>query len=75
MVLDTGTLIAITIALAGSVTVMCLFWKQNIQMQREIRRLQAVGAPWCASLCFQRSGVGYFHRLLPGGGCQAWTGG
>ena len=40
MVLDTGTLIAITIALAGSVTVMCLFWKQNIQMQREIRRLQ-----------------------------------
>ena len=40
MILDTGTLIAITIALAGSITVMCLFWKQNIQQQKEIRRLQ-----------------------------------
>ena len=40
MILDTGTLIAITIALAGSVTMMCLFWKQNIQQQKEIRRLQ-----------------------------------
>jgi hypothetical protein len=40
MILDTGTLIAITIALAGSVTVMCLFWKQNVAQQREIRRLQ-----------------------------------
>jgi hypothetical protein len=40
MLLDTGTLIAIVIALAGSVTVMCLFWKQNIEQQREIRRLR-----------------------------------
>ena len=40
MILDTGTLIGITIALAGSVTVMCLFWKQNIAQQKEIRRLQ-----------------------------------
>jgi len=40
MILDTGTLIAIVIALAGSLTVMCLFWKQNIEQQREIRRLQ-----------------------------------
>jgi len=40
MILDTETLIAITIALAGSVTVMCLFWKQNVAQQREIRRLQ-----------------------------------
>ena len=40
MILDTGTLIAITIALAGSITVMCLFWKQNIEQQKEIRRLQ-----------------------------------
>ncbi len=40
MILDTGTLIAITIALAGSVTVMCLFWKQNIEQQKEIRRLR-----------------------------------
>ena len=40
MILDTGTLIGITIALAGSLTVMILFWKQNIEMQKEIRRLQ-----------------------------------
>ena len=40
MILDTGTLIAITIALAGSVFVMVMFWKQNIEMQKEIRRLQ-----------------------------------
>jgi ABC-type cobalamin transport system permease subunit len=40
MILDTGTLIGITIALAGSITVMGLFWKQNILLQKEIRRLQ-----------------------------------
>jgi hypothetical protein len=40
MILDTGTLIGITIALAGSITVMFLFWKQNILLQKEIRRLQ-----------------------------------
>jgi hypothetical protein len=40
MILDNGTLIAIVIALAGSVTVMCLFWKQNIEQQKEIRRLR-----------------------------------
>ena len=40
MILDTGTLVAIVIALAGSITVMCLFWKQNIEQQKEIRRLQ-----------------------------------
>ena len=40
MILDTGTLIAIIIALAGSLTVMGLFWKQNVAMQKEIRRLQ-----------------------------------
>jgi hypothetical protein len=40
MILDTGTLIAIVIALAGAITVMCLFWKQNIEQQKEIRRLQ-----------------------------------
>ena len=33
-------LIAIIIALAGSITVMCLFWKQNIEQQKEIRRLR-----------------------------------
>ena len=40
MILDTGTLIAIVIALAGSVTVMCLFWKRTIELEKEIRRLQ-----------------------------------
>jgi hypothetical protein len=40
MILDNGTLIAIVIALGGSLTVMCLFWKQNIAQQKEIRRLQ-----------------------------------
>ena len=42
MILDTGTLIAIVIALAGSLTVMCLFWKQNIEQHKEIRRLQVL---------------------------------
>ena len=40
MILDNGTLIAIVIALGGSITVMCLFWKQNIEQHKEIRRLQ-----------------------------------
>jgi hypothetical protein len=40
MILDTGTLLAIIIALAGSITVMCLFWKQNIAQEKEIRRLR-----------------------------------
>ena len=33
-------LIAIIIALAGCLIVMCLFWKQNISQQKEIRRLR-----------------------------------
>lgn len=40
MVLDNGTLIAIVIALTGSLTMMGLFWKQNIEQHKEIRRLQ-----------------------------------
>jgi hypothetical protein len=40
MILDTGTLIGITIALAGSLTVKILFCKQNIEQQKEIRRLR-----------------------------------
>jgi hypothetical protein len=40
MFLDTGTLIAITIALAGSVGVMFAFWKHNVKLEKEIRRLQ-----------------------------------
>jgi len=33
-------LLAIIIALLGSITVMCLFWKQNIALTKEVRRLQ-----------------------------------
>ena len=40
MILDNGTLISIVIALAGSLTVMGLFWKQNISQQKEISRLR-----------------------------------
>lgn len=40
MILDTGTLIAIVIALGGSVGMMIAFWNQNVQLQKEIRRLQ-----------------------------------
>jgi hypothetical protein len=40
MILDNGTLIAIVIALGGSLSMMLVFWKQNIEQQREIRRLQ-----------------------------------
>ena len=39
MLLPTDIL-AIIIALLGCLTVMCLFWKQNIAQQKEIRRLQ-----------------------------------
>ena len=40
MVLDDGTTLAIMIALLGSITVMCLFWKENINQHKQIRRLQ-----------------------------------
>jgi hypothetical protein len=33
-------LLAIIIALLGCLTVMGLFWKQNIEQQKEIRRLR-----------------------------------
>ena len=39
MILDTGTMLAIIIALAGSITVMCLFWKQNMELIKENSRL------------------------------------
>jgi undecaprenyl pyrophosphate phosphatase UppP len=39
MVLDAGTAIAIMIALTSSVAVMCLFWKENISLQRQIKVL------------------------------------
>jgi ABC-type cobalamin transport system permease subunit len=40
MVLDTGTLIGIVIALAGSISVMGLFWRENIHLQKKVRILQ-----------------------------------
>jgi len=40
MMLDTGTLIAITIALSASLGMMVAFWRHNIKLEKEIRRLQ-----------------------------------
>lgn len=40
MVIDTGTIIAIVIALLGAITVMGLFWEENIRLGKEVRRLQ-----------------------------------
>jgi hypothetical protein len=40
MYLDTGTIIGITIALAGSLAVMGLFWRENIYLQKKVRILQ-----------------------------------
>jgi uncharacterized integral membrane protein len=40
MILDTGTLIAIVIALAGSLSMMLAFWQRNVKLEKEIRRLQ-----------------------------------
>jgi hypothetical protein len=40
MILDTGTLIGIVIALSGSVGMMIAFWRHNIKLEKEIRRLQ-----------------------------------
>ena len=42
MILDTGTLIAIVIALAGSLSMMLAFWQRNVKLEKEIRRLQIV---------------------------------
>ena len=40
MVIDTGTMAAIIIALLGSLSVMGLFWRENIQLQKKVRILQ-----------------------------------
>jgi hypothetical protein len=40
MILTTGDMIAVLIALVGSVTVMCLFWRENVHLQRENRKLR-----------------------------------
>jgi hypothetical protein len=42
MKLDNGTLIGIIIALTGSLGMMIAFWQRNIQLEKEIRRLQIV---------------------------------
>jgi hypothetical protein len=40
MTLDTGTMTAIILALLSSLSVMGLFWKENIQLQKKVRILQ-----------------------------------
>jgi undecaprenyl pyrophosphate phosphatase UppP len=40
MILDTGTILAIIIALGGSIGVMIAFWKQNVQLTKENYRLR-----------------------------------
>ena len=40
MILDTGTLIAIVIALSGSLGMMLAFWQRNVKLEKEIRRLR-----------------------------------
>ena len=40
MIMDNGTLIAIVIALTGSIGMMIAFWQRNVQLEKEIRRLQ-----------------------------------
>jgi hypothetical protein len=40
LILDNGTLIAIVIALTGSLGMMIAFWQRNVQLEKEIRRLQ-----------------------------------
>jgi hypothetical protein len=42
LILDTGTLIAIVIALSGSLGIMIAFWQRNVKLEKEIRRLQIV---------------------------------
>jgi uncharacterized integral membrane protein len=40
MILDNETLIAIVIALTGSLSMMIAFWQRNVKLEKEIRRLQ-----------------------------------
>lgn len=40
MLLDTGTIIGIIIALLGSLTMMVIFWRENANQHKQIRRLQ-----------------------------------
>ena len=40
MIMDNETLIAIVIALTGSIGMMIAFWQRNVQLEKEVRRLQ-----------------------------------
>jgi hypothetical protein len=40
MLIDNGTVLGIIIALLGAMTVMGLFWRENIRLAKEVRRLQ-----------------------------------
>jgi hypothetical protein len=40
MILDNSTLIAIVIALSGSLGMMIAFWNRTVKLEREVRRLQ-----------------------------------
>jgi len=40
MLLDNGTIIGIIIALLGSLTMMIVFWRENANQHKQIRRLQ-----------------------------------
>jgi hypothetical protein len=40
LILDNGTAAAIIIALVGSLGMMIAFWQRNVQLEKEIRRLQ-----------------------------------
>ena len=42
MMMDTGTLIGVTIALVTSCVVLFISMKENIELRKEIRRLQIV---------------------------------
>jgi hypothetical protein len=39
MIIDEGTILGIIIALIGSLTVIGLFWKENISLQRQVQAL------------------------------------
>lgn len=42
MLLETTDILAIIIALLGSISVMGLFWRQNIQLQKQVSYLQGL---------------------------------
>jgi len=42
MILTNGDVLAIIIALISSITVICLFWRENILLRKEIKLLKDV---------------------------------